>query len=215
MGLKVYGSVYSTNTQRVVLVLNLKKIPFEYIEVDLSKGEHKAEEFMKQQPFGAVPYIDDDGFVLFESRAICNYIETKYPNQGPTLIPTDLKANARYNQGLSIEVTSFEAYAAPLLYEKLFKTYEGLPADEHLVETYERKLTRTLDVYEKILSKQKYLGGDQLTLADLYHLPILSLFPAISFNAVNERLAVAQWAQTLLDTPEWKAILSDGPKSTA
>lgn len=57
MVLKLYGFSPSTNTQRVVLVLNELNVPFEYVTVDLSKGEHKGEEYMKIQPFGCVPCI--------------------------------------------------------------------------------------------------------------------------------------------------------------
>lgn len=64
---------------------------------------------------------DDDGFILFESRAIAAYIATKYASQGTALIPTDLKANALYQQALSIEVTSFNDYAEKLVAEKIFK----------------------------------------------------------------------------------------------
>ncbi|KAK2814348.1 hypothetical protein FQN49_008213 [Arthroderma sp. PD_2] len=121
MGLKLYGFSHSTNTQRVVLVLNELKVPFEYISVDLSKGEHKKEDYMKLQPFGCIPCLDDDGFVLYESRAICHYIVTKYASQGTVLVPKELKANALYAQGLSLEVGNFDSAAAPLVYEKLFK----------------------------------------------------------------------------------------------
>ncbi|KAF3491044.1 putative Glutathione S-transferase [Arthroderma uncinatum] len=215
MGLKLYGFSHSTNTQRVVLVLNELKVPFEYISVDLSKGEHKNEDYMKIQPFGCVPCIDDDGFVLYESRAICHYIVTKYASQGTPLVPSELKANALYAQGLSLEVGSFDAAAAPLVYEKLFKPYQGKTPDEHSVKLFESNLLQCLDGYEKILSKQKYIGGNELTLADLYHLPYLTLLPQVGCNAVDERPSVSRWAKEILARPTWKSLMEDGVKGSA
>ena len=57
MVLKLYGFHLSTCTRRVAVVLHEKGVPFEFIQVDLTKGEHKAPEFVKHQPFGVVPYI--------------------------------------------------------------------------------------------------------------------------------------------------------------
>ncbi|KZP22445.1 hypothetical protein FIBSPDRAFT_738969 [Athelia psychrophila] len=57
MALKLYGSPYSTATKRVTIVLQEKHVPFEFIAIDLIKGEHKAPDFVAKQPFGQVPYI--------------------------------------------------------------------------------------------------------------------------------------------------------------
>jgi len=72
MVLKIYGSAMST--ARVLVTLLENQVPFEFILVDIAKEEHLNEEWKKMQPFGKVPVMDDEGFVLFESRAICRYI---------------------------------------------------------------------------------------------------------------------------------------------
>jgi glutathione S-transferase len=107
--------------------------------------------------------LDDDGFILIESRAICRYIENK--NQGTQLIPTDQKAYGLFEQGAYIETNEFDPQASPLVYEKLFKSFYGQQADEEKVTQYVEKLTKVLDAYEKILSKQQYIGGEFFTLA--------------------------------------------------
>ncbi|KAG5634673.1 hypothetical protein H0H81_001136 [Sphagnurus paluster] len=173
MTLKLYG----TRVQRVITVLNEKGVPFELIEVDLMKGEHKAPQFLEKQPFGQVPYIDDDGFILYESRAICRYIATKYADQGTKLIPTDLKGNALFEQAASIESSNFDPSASAAVFENLFKAYWGGKADPVIFEQYIKKLDGKLDAYDVILSKQKYLAGDNVTLADLFHLPYGTIGP--------------------------------------
>lgn len=57
MVLKLYGHPLSSYSRRVAVILNEKNVPFEYIEVDLPKGEQKQEPFINIQPFGTVPAI--------------------------------------------------------------------------------------------------------------------------------------------------------------
>lgn len=73
MVLKLYGSAMSTS--RVLVTILEKELPYELVPVDIAKGEQKDEDYKKLQPFGKVPVLDDDGFVMFESRAICKYLD--------------------------------------------------------------------------------------------------------------------------------------------
>ena len=64
---------------------------------------------------------DDDGFILYESRAICYYIAAKYPNQGTPLLPTELKANALFHQAASVEICHFSDNVLKALEEMILK----------------------------------------------------------------------------------------------
>lgn len=123
----------------VAVVLKEKNVPFEFIPVDLLKGAHKAPKFTVYQPFGQVPYIvrpsfpyrcrtivdilylkDDNGLILYESRAICRYIAVKYAPQGTPLIPTDPTAIAFFEQAVSIETSNFAPFVSGLAWELKF-----------------------------------------------------------------------------------------------
>lgn len=64
---------------------------------------------------------DDDGFILYESRAICYYIASKYADQGTPLIPTDLKGIALFHQAASIEAFNFNTHAESAIAEMVYK----------------------------------------------------------------------------------------------
>lgn len=70
MTLKVYGIREATCTSRVLTVLAEKGVT-DYEFITMGAADMKSPEHLARQPFGKIPAIDDDGFVLSESRAIC------------------------------------------------------------------------------------------------------------------------------------------------
>ncbi|KAF8175846.1 glutathione S-transferase [Pholiota molesta] len=213
MVLKLYGYPMSTCTRRVGIILYEKKVPFEIVPVDISKGEQKKPEYLEKHPFGVVPYIDDDGFILYESRAICQYIEAKYPDQGTKLIPSDPKAYALFLQAASTETTHFNHYAESAVVEKVFKPMRGGTTDVAVYENLLKGLNAKLDVYDKILSKQKYLAGNELTQADLYHIPYAVMLGIAGSDLMTSKPNVKRWFEEISARPSWQEV-KGGVKSS-
>ncbi|OAX42053.1 glutathione S-transferase [Rhizopogon vinicolor AM-OR11-026] len=207
--IKLYGFPTSPYTRLVALVCKEERIAYEFINVDVfGKREHKEATFMEKQPFGQVPYIDDNGFILYESHAIARYLIKKYSSQAP-LIPTDLREEALFEQAASIERSNFNPFVAPIVYEKLLKPRRGLQPNEARISELLTTLNRNMDAYDVILGKQKYLAGDSVTLADLSHLPFGAAFFRLdaSFAEVFEsRPNVARWWKDITNRPTWLAV---------
>ncbi|XP_006455221.1 hypothetical protein AGABI2DRAFT_121158 [Agaricus bisporus var. bisporus H97] len=208
MVIKLFEGSTSTCTTRVATVFHEKKIPFEFHPVDWTKAEHKSAEFKAKQPFGQMPYIDDEGFILYESRAICRYLEDKYPNQGTKLVPLDIRERPCLSKALPLKPAILMRWHRPL------STRLSSKPDPARVEELKTSLAAKLDVYDEILSKQKYIAGDNVTLADLFHLPYGSLLAPAGINLIQERPHVARWFNELQNRPSWQAI-KDGVKSSA
>ncbi|EEB97026.1 hypothetical protein MPER_03739 [Moniliophthora perniciosa FA553] len=123
MVLQIYGSSIAPCTRRVSIILYEKKIPYEFHAIDLGKGEQRSPEYLAKQPFGKVPYIEDDGFIVYESRAIARYLAMKYHDRGSKLIPDmeNLKAVTMFEQAASVEMSNFDPYAGQAAWEGIFQ----------------------------------------------------------------------------------------------
>lgn len=100
MPLIVHGDPRSTCTQRVLVALVEKGVEYEVRTIDWAAKEHKQAAFLAKQPFGKVPVLEDDGFFVYESRAMAKYIAKKYAGQGTKLIPdeADVKGYGLFEQ---------------------------------------------------------------------------------------------------------------------
>ncbi|KAH8081300.1 thioredoxin-like protein [Cristinia sonorae] len=218
MVLKVFGFPTSTCTRRVGVVLEELNIPYELIVVSLPKNEQKSAAFLEHQPFGVVPYIvDDDGYEIYESRAIARYLAAKC---GSSLLPSpsDLHKWGKFEQAASIEQSNFDVFAASIAAERVFRPAKGLTSDENIAQRHTEALAAKLDVYDVILSRQRYLAGDECTLADLFHLPYGAMITKIGINLLEDesrRPHVARWWKDISSRDSWQKVKDNLPLTSS
>jgi glutathione S-transferase len=105
--MRLYNVAYSGNSYKVRLLLAQLGIRYEIVEVDILNGESRTPEFLKINPNGRTPVLDDDGFVLAESNAILAYLA-----RGTKFLPEDRKSWALVFQWMFFEQYSHEPYIA-------------------------------------------------------------------------------------------------------
>ncbi|XP_042502407.1 glutathione S-transferase-like [Macadamia integrifolia] len=210
MAPKLHGSLFSTATLRAIAALQEKGIEFEFVAIDLRAGEHKKEPFLSFNPFGQVPAFEDGDLKLFESRAITAYVANEYQGKGTELAYHDAKKMATVGVWVEVEAHHFDPIASKLFFEKVVKPmFMGLEPESVVVEENQKKLGEVLDVYETRLSKSKYLGGDEFSLADLHHLPTMQYLMGTSTKEVFEaRPLVSSWAKDIMARPAWIKTLA-------
>ncbi|KAB5516764.1 hypothetical protein DKX38_027445 [Salix brachista] len=209
MAVKVYGPATAVCPQRVMVCLLEKGVEFDLVHVDLDSGEQKLPEFLLKQPFGQVPVVEDGDFRLFESRAIIRYYAAKYEDRGPNLLGSTLEERALVDQWLEIEAHNFNDLVFNIIFQVVILPRIGQEGDSDLVKTFEEKLEKVLDVYEKRLSRSKYLAGESFTLADLSHMPATRylISEAGLGHLVKDRKKLNAWWEDISSRPSWKKMI--------
>lgn len=129
-----------------------------------------------------------------------------YADKGNQLIlPGNEKSNLFV--WLEVEAHQFEPVVSKLLWELFYKPMFGMAADPAAVDENEAKLAKVLDVYEFRLGQSKYLAGDRYSLADMHHLPAVSLLSGTQVKKLfDARPHVAAWAADILARPAWLKV---------
>jgi glutathione S-transferase len=156
--MKLYYHPLSGHAHRARLFLSLLGIEHELVEVNLAAAAHKAPDFLKLNPFGQVPVLDDDGTIINDSNAILVYLAKK---QGATnWLPEDAKGAAAVQRWLSVAAgeIAYGPCAARLVtvFGAAFNATEVI-ARAHVI----------LGRIEKELDGRQWIAADHPTIADV------------------------------------------------
>jgi glutathione S-transferase len=217
--MRLYGMKGSTCVQRVEMTLNELGLDYEFVNVDLMKGEHKQEAHLERQPFGKIPVLEDGGLMIFESRAIMRYLAGKKEN---TLFGSEQTPKVIVDNWMEAESNNFSPHISTVVYELMFKKWhDGSPGSEPLAKqsladqqadpvVVEKALTQlktVLSVYEKVLSKRDFVAGDEFTLADVTHMPYLNYCMKYCVqDLLDEYPSVKEWWLRVSNRPAWKSV---------
>ena len=105
--MKLFNVAYSGNSYKVRLLLAQLDLACEIVEVDILNGASRTPEFLKIDPNGRTPVLDDDGFILAESNAILAYLA-----HGTKYLPEDTKTFGKVFQWMFFEQYSHEPFIA-------------------------------------------------------------------------------------------------------
>jgi maleylacetoacetate isomerase len=177
--MRLYSFFRSSAAYRVRIALNVKGVAYETTTVDLPGAEHRAPEFRALNPQATIPTLDDDGTVLWQSLAIIEYLDTKFPT--PRLIPAEPVARARV-QALAQLIAS-EIH--PLNNLRVLKYLRGeLKLDDAAVNKwYAHWIAEAFGPLETLVARfgdGRHCFGDALSLADVCLVP--QMYNARRFN---------------------------------
>lgn len=203
--MKLHFHPASTASRPVVLFCAEAGIKYEPVVVDLMTGAHMKEPFSKLNPYGMqVPVLEDDGFVLTESSAIMKYLADKADSPA---YPKDLKKRAKVNEMMDwFNTGHYREMAYNLVYPQVFPHHKR-PSDEAQKATLERgkqhaeTWLKRLD--EHIIGSNKFICGDEITIADYFGAEILSAGDLIGMSFAKFP-NVDRWMKTMRALPGWK-----------
>jgi glutathione S-transferase len=201
--MKLYGHAMSTCTRKVLAVLAEKNHKADFVVLDFAKGDHKQPEHLARQPFGQMPTIDDDGFVLYESRAICRYLDETLP--GTKLTPSNAKDRAMMEQWISVEQSNFTPAAMKVIFQAMFNPMFGKTPDEAIIKEGREGVGKAADVLDKHLAGKDFLLGKDFTLADICYLPYIEyLYATKNGDVIGDRKNVGAWWNRCSERKSWR-----------
>lgn len=158
---KVYGDYNSGNCYKIKLMLHLLGTQYEWVPVDILKGETETEAFLAKNPNGKIPVLElEDGTCLWESNAILNFLA-----EGTPYLLTEPRLRTQMLQWQFFEQYSHEP---TLAVARFIQFYLGLP--EERMEEYHslhRRGNKALKVMEQQLLRTPFLVGDNFSIADI------------------------------------------------
>ena len=166
--MKLYTSTFAPNPRRVGMFIAEKGIGgIESVMIDLAATENRSEAFLAINPFGRVPALElDDGRVLCETRAICSWLEGRYPQ--PNLMGEDFEERAFIEMAdRRVELHLFAGIANCVRH-----THPGLanleqPQFADFGASQGEKMRESARWLDAELARHPYVAGERFTIADI------------------------------------------------
>jgi glutathione S-transferase len=165
--IKLYGHELSGNSYKVRLFLELLNLNYEWIKVDLMKGEHKSPDYLVLNPFGQVPLLMDGETKLADAQAILVYLARQYG--GEQWLPLEALPLAQVVRWLS--TTAGEVRQGP----ENARLYHLFGATSINIERAHQKAEYILTQLDQHLSTHTWLEFERPTIADVAVYPYVAL----------------------------------------
>ncbi|MFH1794987.1 MAG: glutathione S-transferase family protein [Pseudomonadota bacterium] len=195
----LYGAAYSAYVRIVRLALAEKQVDYDLVEVDIFAPGGPPGWYAQLHPFGKIPAFEHGALRLFETQAICRYVDEAF--EGPALqppLPADRAVMAEI-VGM-LDAYAYRTLVWDIYVERVSKPRDGRTPDEERIALALPRARHILDVLGALKRPGSWLLGDRLTLADLHAAPMLAYF-----------VQSPEGAAMLTDTPSlstWYGVLS-------
>ena len=201
--MKLHDSAFSGNAYKIHLFLALLGLDYETETVDLKAGGNRTEAFLRRNPRGQVPVLEDDGLIIWDSQAILVYIARRYG--GTDWLPTDAAPMAEVMQWMAVAENECLYGLAGARAVKRF----GRSWDLEWCQTLGRA---GLDVLEGRLKERDWLALDRPTIADLACYPYVALAPEGSIS-LDDFPNVGRWIGRVQSLPGYVGMAGIQPRS--
>lgn len=199
--MKLYWHPFSIIPWRVRIALREKGLSCEEEKVDVHSSPHRSAEFLRLNPFGQIPVLEDGDLVIAESIAILEYLEEAYPL--PVLMPRNAAERATVRQLMCWSTD----YWPPAWKKWMAPRLPRIAWTDESVSEGRKEIRAHLDVLEKRLAEQDWLVGSY-SLADICYAPLVLVLDRVDLaDDLAARPAVARWVSRLRERPAVQATM--------
>jgi glutathione S-transferase len=192
--LKLHYHPLSTYSRRVRIALIEKGLEAELVTLDMAKGAHRAPQYLALNPYGRVPTLEEDGFVLYESTAILEYLEATRPS--PPLVPADARGCALVAMHMKLCDIQLARQTGIIIFPKRFLPKERW--DERAMAQAKQEIEKHLAIVERQIAGKEWMVGDRYGLVEVCYAPFVEFLPLME---ITPPPAVAAWTARMLERP--------------
>jgi glutathione S-transferase len=201
MSLKIHAFPLSPRSFKVLWTASHLGLDYEFKLVDFTKNAQNAPDYLALNPNGRAPAIEHDGYVLWESNAIVEYLASLKPEAG--LLPSDTRGRLSVCKWLFWESAHWDPACAIFAFERVVKPLFGRgEADPAEIARGTQLLERVGKVLDSELSRHRYVAGDTLTAADFAIGSAMSITEQARFPLEPFR-AIQRWQADITGSPSW------------
>ena len=171
--IRLHATMASINAYKVRLLLSMLDLPYELVDIDMYGGEHKREPYLRLNPFGQMPAMEDGGFTIADSHACLVYLARKYDGSGRWL-PADAEGEAKVAEWLSKSAN--EVHQGPWMKRAKIRRPDAIKLSD---EEIDARCDQILAIMDAHLETRDWLALEWATIADV------SCFGPISMLTVS------------------------------
>lgn len=202
MSVKLYAFPLSPRSFKVLWAAEQLGVDYEFKFVDFSKNAQKAPEYLAINPNGRAPALEHDGFALWESNAILEYLASLKPQSGA--MPADARAAQGVRKWLYWESAHWDPACAIFVFERVVKPLFGLgEMNEAEIARGAQMFERLVPVLDDQLKRHRYVAGEALTVADLAIGSVLCVSEQAHLPIENYR-NILRWQADVRSLPSWQ-----------
>ncbi|XP_037075538.1 glutathione S-transferase 1-like [Pollicipes pollicipes] len=206
MGVDIYYMPLSAPCRSVLLLAKAIGLEVNPKIVNIMAGDQKKPEYIKMNPQHTIPTMDDDGFYLWESRAILSYLASKYG--GASLYPSDPKQRAVVDQRMYFDMGTLYERFGKCIYPLMF--HGAKTVDKDAID----KLNEALGWLEGFIGDNKYAAGNTQTVADFALVSTVASIEATEVVDLGPFPKVRSWlANCKSEMAGYAELNDDGAKS--
>lgn len=200
--MKVFGALLSPFVRKVVVAAEEKGMAYQLVPSSPGSPDPA---FLAASPFGKIPAIEDEGFMLADSSAIIHYMEAKQPS--PALIPADPQARGRAIWFDEFADTLYMTSGGKILFHRLVAPkLLKLPCDEATAVQGEAELPRICDYLESVAPAEGWLAGE-FSVGDISVASIIRSLAYVGHGPNAARYpATAAWYARVTGRPAWQKV---------
>lgn len=194
----LYGLPRSVYTRIARLTLEEKAVPYRIEEVDIFGPGGVPAAHTRRHPFGRIPVLCHGDLSIYETAAICRYVDEAFP--GPSLQPPTPSERARMAQVIGmLDSYAYRPMVWGVFVQRVRLPMTGGSTDESLVAKSLKESRIALEALAALVGDSPFLAGNTLSLADLHAYPMLRYFSLApeGQTAIGEHRAVAEWLARL------------------